>query len=845
MEGSGSSAGGGGGGGTGQRTSCDSCKRSKLKCIKLPGNDKCTRCTARNTECQVTLVSRKKREKKIHYLSAIEDRMKRMESAMNASGIAIDGEPEAAIPAVSAQSAQSALEDKLSIVMISDDGAAGFVGPSSGFSLFSPKGLRWISEKTGDNNFEQMIKGISTSCENQMGEQATFRPLRESEREPLPPKDLANEYMAAYFDGFNNSFPIYDKESVMERFARDYYVVNREKDPAWYASLNVIFLIGRTIITQDKEPHGLAEKYFKNASSVFSELLFNAPSLLAVQALIGMAFVLQASEDPHPSYMLVGMAARLAQAIGLHRRLDGYGLKEREVEQRRNVFWIVFGLEKGISIRSGRPSVFSDDDIGVELPPKTLNAYKDLSSADSVLGSYRFVATIALLESRVYTKLYSARSHTKSDLERLKWVGSLDRELQQWRDDLPIEIRPEKPIKCHSKHLMDVIMIHFAYYNCLVAIHRGSSHHGSWIYSDKPTTVRDAKNIGLSPRVFESSTICLTAARQIIGLLRYYENSDHSDIHNLNIITYVPPFSRPQQPRKLTHRSMCNYYPLTASLTLFANILQNPSDPSAITDLTLMNRVTRIVADSFASSCNPKSAIHFEIFKQIVRTAAQFAARARGEPPNTYLDPSNLPPPPIDCYSPSATSSGVSPSASGTDASGSEPVHFIESCFPHASQQASLPALSTPSPATSASQSTTHLPFTQRTPSQQQLQKQLEYYGPKQGLAGTPGAGLIPPAYDPDYSSTIPSVDLSAFDFNNYAWQDSATLPSGPGVEEAGGAGGVEIETFASGGIDGGGGIGYGPGATGMFGDETGFAPMVFQWDLADIWQGGGGAFGK
>ncbi|KFX86018.1 hypothetical protein V490_09269, partial [Pseudogymnoascus sp. VKM F-3557] len=628
MEGSGSSAGGGGGGGTGQRTSCDSCKRSKLKCIKLPGNDKCTRCTARNTECQVTLVSRKKREKKIHYLSAIEDRMKRMESAMNASGIAIDdGDPEAAIPAVSAQ---SALEDKLSIFMISDDGAAGFVGPSSGFSLFSPQGLRWISEKTGDHNFEQMIKEVSNSCEHPpAGGLSTFRPLPESEIEPLPPKDMANEYIATYFDTFNTSFPLYDEEIVMERFAKDYYMVSRERDPAWYASLNVMFLIGRSIGTHEKGPGGVCEKYFQNATSVLPELLFNGPSLMAVQAMIGLAFLLQASEDPHPSYMLVGMAARLAQAIGLHRRLDGYGLKERDIEQRRNVFWIVFGLEKGISIRSGRPSVFSDDDIGVELPPKTPHTYKDLSNSKSVLGGYRCVATIALLESRVYTKLYSARSHTKSDLERLKWVGSLDKELQQWRDELPIEIRPEKPIKCHPKHLMDVIMIHFAYYNCLVAIHRGSSHHGSWIYSDKPTTVRDAKNIGLSPRVFESSTICLNAARQIIGLLHYYESSEHSDVHNLGIVT------------------MCNYYPLTASLTLFANILQNPSAPTATTDLALMNRVTHIVGHNFSSSCNPKAAIHLEIFKEIIRTAAQFVARARGEPPNTYMDPSTLPIPPI------------------------------------------------------------------------------------------------------------------------------------------------------------------------------------------------------
>src|SRR5690349_1744058 len=109
------------------------------------------------------------------------------------------------------------------------------------------------------------------------------------------------------------------------------------------------------------------------------------------------------------------MAARLAQAIGLHRRLDGYGLKEREIEQRRNVFWIVFGLEKGISLRSGRPSVFSDDDIGVELPPKSPEDYKNISTAESYIGNFRNFATLAVLESRVYNKLYSARSHTKSD----------------------------------------------------------------------------------------------------------------------------------------------------------------------------------------------------------------------------------------------------------------------------------------------------------------------------------------------------------------------------------------------------------------------------------------------
>jgi hypothetical protein len=163
-----------------------------------------------------------------------------------------------------------------------------------------------------------MIKEVSNSCEHPpAGGLSTFRPLPESELEPLPPKDMANEYIATYFDTFNTSFPLYDEESVMERFAKDYYMVSRERDPAWYASLNVMFLIGRSIGTHEKGPGGVCEKYFQNATSVLPELLFNGPSLMAVQAMIGLVcFPLE------PSYSLTNdtrPSSYKHQRIRIHR----------------------------------------------------------------------------------------------------------------------------------------------------------------------------------------------------------------------------------------------------------------------------------------------------------------------------------------------------------------------------------------------------------------------------------------------------------------------------------------------------------------------------------------------
>ena len=211
--------------------------------------------------------------------------MKRMESAMNASGITIDDPIEPTIPAVASQSASS-LEDKLSIFMINDDGVSGFVGPSSGFSLFSPQGLRWISERTGSRNFENCIREVAHSCDSVVFPN-TFMP-NHGEPEPLPDMATAKQYIETYFATFNCAYPLYDKDTVTTRFQKDYYNTTRESDPAWYASLNIIFLIGRGVARKDNGRDFVCERYFNNASSVFTELLFNSPSLLAVQAMIGM-----------------------------------------------------------------------------------------------------------------------------------------------------------------------------------------------------------------------------------------------------------------------------------------------------------------------------------------------------------------------------------------------------------------------------------------------------------------------------------------------------------------------------------------------------------------------------
>lgn len=231
------------------------------------------------------------------------------------------------------------------------------------------------------------------------------------------------------------------------------------------------------------------------------------------------------SFQPQPFHVLTAAVARLAHGIGLHRRLDDFGLTQSEITQRRNVFWIVYIIDKSTALRIGHPSVISDDDIGVDLPEREtiVSYYPDGSRKFDI---FRWQVELALIEGRIHTELYSIRSRKRSELERLKAVGILDQELQDWRLSIPIDIRPNEKIKCGQEQIPPVFMMHFAYFNCLGTIHRASIHHRSWTNEGLGEAAQGAlQDHGINPRVYASQSICLTAARSTIKMLQEFNIS--------------------------------------------------------------------------------------------------------------------------------------------------------------------------------------------------------------------------------------------------------------------------------------------------------------------------------
>ena len=189
----------------------------------------------------------------------------------------------------------------------------------------------------------------------------------------------------------------------------------------------------------------------------------------------------------------------------------------------------------------------NDNDIGIGLPKehKKFSVYPDGSRVYDIFSCQ---VQLALLKGRIYTELYSTKAQKRSAMERLRSVGQLDKDLQDWRMTVPMEIRPDELIQCSHEQFPPVFLMHFEFFNCVSTIHRVSVHHrGPWTNED-PTQVSSLHNPQLNPRVYSSQSICLAAARSSIKLLDYIDVVDRFRLEKFIWFVFTLPSSNTSFP---------------------------------------------------------------------------------------------------------------------------------------------------------------------------------------------------------------------------------------------------------------------------------------------------------
>jgi hypothetical protein len=221
--------------------------------------------------------------------------------------------------------------------------------------------------------------------------------------------------------------------------------------------------------------------------------------------------ILETLLDVEAAYMAFGSAARLALGLELNRDCNAE-FSAGEVEERRNVFWVSYVLDRGLSFRLGRPPTISDGDIQVSEPAS---------------GKFAHLVRLVRIESEIYTRLYSVRARDPDQRsDRLLAEDELHQKLLAWQYSLPDgELRPGQVLHCpNPEQLPSTISLHAEYYNCLLML---------WRLDIGTETFSSSED----PRWSSKRIACLAAATDTIKLLDSFREG--GDLFRNNLARYV------------------------------------------------------------------------------------------------------------------------------------------------------------------------------------------------------------------------------------------------------------------------------------------------------------------
>lgn len=169
------------------------------------------------------------------------------------------------------------------------------------------------------------------------------------EKIALPPPELMDDLLGEYFDLDWITMPVVHRQSFIQRYHRLIAVANsryrRDIPLAEATELATTFclLLGMLAVGQLSKPGNgnpttteasAATEFHEQARALLFADLISAPSLPVVQALIIHARFLRRSGSFQESWVMTGLAHRLAEGLLLHLDLPVRSLAERE-ERRR------------------------------------------------------------------------------------------------------------------------------------------------------------------------------------------------------------------------------------------------------------------------------------------------------------------------------------------------------------------------------------------------------------------------------------------------------------------------------------------------------------------------------
>ncbi|PVH79625.1 hypothetical protein DL98DRAFT_572445 [Cadophora sp. DSE1049] len=254
------------------------------------------------------------------------------------------------------------------------------------------------------------------------------------------------------------------------------------------------------------------------------------------------------------AWMLTGIAIRIAEAIGLHRRSPiDLDLGEDQVKRRSQLWWVAYSLDSFNSSTQGRPTAISDLSTDTEAFSVALGDQASEGGKRPSLQLYYWNVTLSQIRNRFCVGL----STYGTMATRLDALSELDSSLLSWRDSIPLDYRPDQENQATGEDYHLVAILHLEYFNLLRSIH--------WTSLVLVQANKELSATLQHPRIRTSESICLAASRSFIKTLN--DIAGHPVQHRIFLLSFLT-----------------DHY-MAALAVLYRNIFRSPERLSARADL--------------------------------------------------------------------------------------------------------------------------------------------------------------------------------------------------------------------------------------------------------------------
>lgn len=364
----------------------------------------------------------------------------------------------------------------------------------------------------------------------------------------LPPKDVADQLVEAFFEYVHPTYQLFHYPSFYETYISIWKSDGHSLcgvELGWMCCLLLVFIFGADAIEQREKRQSFPEqinvcRYVTLVRSCISKLI-QLTTFVNVQALALLQLYEHNVGERNMSWMLLGCACRMAMGLGMHREGTGSTLDIVTRHTRKKVWWTLYTFEILLAIILGRPCSIDDAEINVSLPNEELLENKD--NPPNYLEFY--IALIRILH-RIKWTIYPLPGlpNNVDSVDKTPGVArELLSDLDAWYRSLPPYLLPEWNSML-SRQRRSVLLLHVYYHYGQSLITRPfflrkvdmdiSNLEGSTsdIVSGKAGSGKSSTGRGRNPLlndITSLSKICMRAAQDSLNLLDQLSTSNLFD----------------------------------------------------------------------------------------------------------------------------------------------------------------------------------------------------------------------------------------------------------------------------------------------------------------------------